>query len=91
MKAPRISLDKKFQIKKKKENLTMEIQDLLEMKSNWEGLSPNNSNALSVPSSVNNNQERKSAPVAPITRDTVSLEDIQRRKSSPPPPPPRRR
>ena len=56
MTASRISLDKKVQLKKKKENIIVDMEDLLKNKFKWESLSSSNINALSVPTTVDKTQ-----------------------------------
>ena len=47
--APRISLDKKMKLQKKREHLTDCLKEILETKAQWESLSLKNRNALRYP------------------------------------------
>ena len=76
MTASRISLDKKVHLKKKKENLIVDMEDLLKTKFKWESLSSSNTNALSAPTPVDKTQERThSLDPSSVSTETFSLEE----------------
>ena len=81
MTASRISLDKKVQLKKKKENLTVDMEDLLKTKFKWESLSSSNVNALSVPTPVDKTQERTHSLNPSVSTGTFSLEEENQMKT----------
>jgi hypothetical protein len=82
MTASRISLDKKVQLKKKKENLIVDMEDLLKTKFKWESLSSSNTNALSAPTPVDKTQERThSLDPSSVSTATFSIEEENQMKT----------
>ena len=65
---PRLTLDKRIKLKKDEANMSMDFADLMEMKSDWERLSLNNLNALSVPSSIDDSMKRNLSLQLPDTK-----------------------
>ena len=81
MTASRISLDKKVQLKKKKENLIVDMEDLLKTKFKWESLSPSNMNALSVPTQIDKTQERTHSLNPSVSTGTFLLDEGNQMKT----------
>ena len=81
MTASRISLDKKVQLKKKKENLIVDMEDLLKTKFKWESLSSSNTNVLSAPTPVDKTQERTHSLDPSVSTATFSIEEENQMKT----------
>ena len=82
MVAPRLNLDKKVQLKKKRKNLTACVQDLMDTKSEWECLSSKNPYALSEPTLLKKSQERNISERNQSRNNLLVTQPPRRPKSS---------